>query len=138
MTWVAWFTSATEHARRAWARVEAWATRTPPWKVALAFAAAGLALALLFPMIGALLVLALIGGVAWGWLSEFAILMRTPPSAFPGRHDRWLWSVVMIVFAPVAWLAFRMYRQGESRGASAWTSGGAPKPSARWDDEGYF
>lgn len=45
------------------------------------------------------------------WLREFGFLMRLNDDAFPGRNDKLIWAILMIVLPPVGLWQFRSYRQ---------------------------
>jgi hypothetical protein len=44
------------------------------------------------------------------WRKEFAILMSLRDEEFPGRHDKLIWAVVLLAFAPITVWFFRSYR----------------------------
>ncbi|WP_435020686.1 hypothetical protein TA3x_001965 [Tundrisphaera sp. TA3] len=73
------------------------------------------------------LVLALILGLiqlARIWGREFLTLMRLDDGAFPGRHDKLIWGLLLILIPPVgAWL-FGAYREAH------WGVGKAEGPAA--------
>jgi|GEM_PF-5616253 len=43
------------------------------------------------------------------WRQEFLFLMSLRDDQFPGRHDKILWTVVLIVLPPIGLWAFRSY-----------------------------
>jgi hypothetical protein len=44
------------------------------------------------------------------WRDEFLFLMALRDEDFPGRSDKLIWAVVLLVFAPVGLWVFRSYR----------------------------
>lgn len=138
MTFKGFMATAEQQARSTGKTIHAWALRTPPWKVGLTLAAAGVGLAILFPLLAGVLMFALVGAVVLGWVREFVFLMRTPASAFPGRHDRWVWLTVMILLAPLAWLAYWTFRHAEWEDGVPWRVERPSKSGGSWDAEGYF
>jgi hypothetical protein len=44
------------------------------------------------------------------WRDEFVFLMGRNDDEFPGRHDKLVWVVALLVFAPVGTWFFRSYR----------------------------
>ena len=56
--------------------------------------------------------LALGGFFVWTWLREFTGLMAMGDESFPGRHDKLIWVVLMVLIPPVGLAAFRMFRFG--------------------------
>jgi hypothetical protein len=74
---------------------------------ALLVAVAGASVAL---AIG-LFVLALIVIFVACWLHEFRTLMLLGDDAFPGRHDKLIWALLLIVLPPVGVWLFRSYRE---------------------------
>jgi len=44
------------------------------------------------------------------WRREFLFLMALRDDDFPGRHDKVIWAVALLAFAPVALWVFRSYR----------------------------
>ena len=60
-----------------------------------------------------LLVTIFVGGAvlgAWWWVREFVYLMGLPDDAFPGRHDKPLWFLVLLVLPPFGLVAFTIFR----------------------------
>jgi hypothetical protein len=45
------------------------------------------------------------------WLRQFAFLMQLGDDAFPGRNDKLIWALLLIVLPPIGVLAFRSYRE---------------------------
>jgi hypothetical protein len=48
---------------------------------------------------------------ARAWLREFSFLMGVDDSAFPGRNDKLIWAVLLIVLPPVGVYLFRAHRR---------------------------
>ena len=48
---------------------------------------------------------------ARAWVREFAYLMRLGDDAFPGRNDKLIWAILLIVLPPVGVWLFRAYRE---------------------------
>lgn len=46
----------------------------------------------------------------WAWVVEFLALMNRSDGAFPGRNDKLIWAILMIVLPPVGLFLFRSYR----------------------------
>jgi hypothetical protein len=59
---------------------------------------------------GALAVLLAIA-YALAWFREFRFLMQLPDEAFPGRFDKPIWALLLIVLPPVGVLSFRSFRR---------------------------
>ena len=58
-------------------------------------------------------VLLCLGFLTWfvrSWQKEFLFLMGLRDADFPGRHDKVLWAIMLLVFAPVGVWFFRAYR----------------------------
>jgi hypothetical protein len=63
------------------------------------------------PMIPlALAVLFVLGLFVRAWQTEFIFLMGLRDDDFPGRHDKLIWVVVLLAFAPIGPWFFRSYR----------------------------
>ena len=43
------------------------------------------------------------------WIQQFAVLMRQPDSAFPGRFDKILWVAAFVVVFWLAPIAFKLW-----------------------------
>ena len=59
------------------------------------------------------LVLLSLGFLVWffqNWQKEFLFLMGLRDDQFPGRHDKLIWAVVLLAFAPIGIWLFRAYR----------------------------
>lgn len=126
------------HARRAADRARRWAATTEPWKIGLVGLCVALMLALLIPVLLSTALVAIVVALAAGWVHEFVALMRTPASAFPGRHDRLIWVVAFFLFAPLAFPAFWMFRRSEWGETGPWGTNSADKPTGPWDEEGLM
>lgn len=50
-------------------------------------------------------------GLLIAWVREFAFLMRQGDDAFPGRNDKLIWALVLIVLPPLGVLAFWSFRR---------------------------
>ena len=84
------------------------------WQLVMAVVLCGLLFAMtsvrepIIPFMLAILVV--LGMYVRTWRDEFLFLMGLRNDDFPGRNDKLIWVIVMLVFAPVgAWL-FRSYR----------------------------
>jgi hypothetical protein len=64
---------------------------------------------------------------AMAWLRDFAYLMTQPDHAFPGRHDKLIWAMLLTVLPPVGVLAFWSYRRAQ------WNESRVAKPTASRD-----
>lgn len=96
-------------------RVDDWLNRHPEWPrvvlfLLLSVVGVMLLLAALPLFIAATLLLAVVL-FARAWLCEFAFLMGVDDSAFPGRNDKLIWAVLMIVLPPVGVYLFRAHRR---------------------------
>src|SRR5437868_5944979 len=73
------------------------------------------ALAALFvfqaPLLPAVVVLAALVLFGLAWLREFASLMKLGDDAFPGRNDKLIWALLLIVLFPVGPFVFWSYRR---------------------------
>ncbi len=49
------------------------------------------------------------------WIVQFVMLMGMPDSAFPGKYDKVVWGLAMVVLTVVAAVAFREWRYGMER-----------------------
>ena len=63
------------------------------------------------PLFLGLAILAAIVLFARAWLREFSFLMGTDDSAFPGRNDKLIWALLLIVLPPVGVYLFRAHRR---------------------------
>ncbi len=132
------FHEARKNARKAARQARGWIGRSEPWKVILAFVAAAFVVALILPIFMSMLLFALVACLAVGWVHEFVYLMRTPASAFPGRHDRLVWTIAFLLLAPLAFPAYWMFRHAEWESGVPWQVPVADKPEGAWDDEGLI
>jgi len=57
-----------------------------------------------------LVALAVLGLFLHAWRREFLFLMERRDDEFPGRLDKWTWTVLLIVLAPIGVWFFRSYR----------------------------
>ncbi|GIW87894.1 MAG: hypothetical protein KatS3mg108_2218 [Isosphaeraceae bacterium] len=125
-----------ERARMGWdrtrsfatGRIEAWRDASP-WQIAALVALGLLALVLLLPLALAAVLVLLVAGLIVFWIGEFVGLMRLPDEAFPGRHDKLVWSILMIVLPPVGAIAFWIYRRRDP------LLGWPDKPRSPWHDD---
>ena len=87
-----------------------WFRQAEGWQIALLVVIAVLVLPLM-PVVLTLALLAALVMFARAWVREFAYLMRLNDDAFPGRNDKLIWAMVLVVLPPVgAWL-FQNYRE---------------------------
>jgi hypothetical protein len=63
------------------------------------------------PVFLGLAILAAIALFARAWLREFSFLMGVDDSAFPGRSDKLIWALLLIVLPPVGVYLFRAHRR---------------------------
>jgi len=56
---------------------------------------------------------------ARAWARGFLTLMRLGDHAFPGRHDKWIWALLMILAPPVGVWMFGAYREAHWGGEKA-------------------
>ena len=95
--------------RYALERLGAWVRHAETWQI-VAVAVLGL---LILPAIPFLLVVAILAALfvfAHAWVREFRILMSLRDDAFPGRSDKLIWAVLLIVLPPVGTYLFHSYR----------------------------
>jgi hypothetical protein len=59
--------------------------------------------------------LVMMGLIAF-WIKQFNDLMSIPDERFPGRHDKVIWAVVLIVMNVVGALTFWFFKNGKSKG----------------------
>jgi hypothetical protein len=94
-----------------WTRwLAGWFRQAEGWQIA---AVLGLTL-LILPMVPLVLILAFLAAFvlfAKAWLKEFTFLMRLRDDAFPGRNDKLIWAMLLIVLAPVGTWLFQNYRE---------------------------
>ncbi len=81
--------------------------------------------AILLPVLMTLAIASVIVALVLGWLHEFVFLMGLGDEAFPGRHDKVIWTTLFVLLPPVGAVAFWMYRH------ACWPRS---KPSRWWDD----
>jgi hypothetical protein len=60
---------------------------------------------------GVVLVLAALSGLAFLWFRELLGLMAMSDDAFPGRFDKVLWFVLLVLLPPVGLAAFATFRR---------------------------
>jgi hypothetical protein len=53
--------------------------------------------------------------IGWLWLTQFIQLMLMSEHDFPGRNDRFIWSMVFIFLCPLAPFAFWGWKSAFSR-----------------------
>jgi hypothetical protein len=96
-------------------RVEDWMNRHPEVpRTVVVVGLAAMALMLFIaalPIFIALAVVAVIVLFARAWLREFSFLMGVDDSAFPGRNDKLIWALLLIVLPPVGVYLFRAHRR---------------------------
>ena len=87
-----------------------WLRQAEGWQIALLVVVAVLILPLM-PLVLTLALLAAFVLFARAWLKEFTYLMRLSDDAFPGRNDKLIWAILLIVLAPVGTWLFQNYRE---------------------------
>jgi len=94
-------------------RVAGWVSQSQGWLLALAWLlVAGMAVILIEDDFLPAVMVATIFVVGLAiWLHAFALLMRQPDDAFPGRYDKPIWALLLIILPPVGVLAFWSYRR---------------------------
>jgi hypothetical protein len=89
----------------------------PAWQVALA----AIILIALMAQDARVVVLALLAMLVllFGleWRREFAYLMTLDDQAFPGRNDKLIWAMLLIVLPPIGLWLFRSHRLAHAREA---------------------
>lgn len=81
------------------------------WELAAYLLVGVLLLTLVLPAALTLAIAALVVALVAAWVHEFVFLMRLAPEAFPSRHDRLVWIVLMLLVPPVGLLAFWSFRR---------------------------
>lgn len=99
-----------------WARrADAWLNRHPEIPRAALFVGFAVMGAMLFlaalPLFVVAAVVLAVVLFARAWLREFAFLMGVDDSAFPGRNDKLIWALLLIVLPPVGVYLFRAHRR---------------------------
>lgn len=99
----------------AFARIDHWLNRHPEVpRTVLVVGVTVMSLMLLLAALPVFLVLAAVAVIvlfARAWLREFSFLMGVDDSAFPGRSDKLIWAILMIVLPPVGVYLFRAHRR---------------------------
>src|ERR1700761_4792895 len=96
-------------------RLDDWMNRHP--EVPRTAAVVGLTVLSLMLFVAALplfigvAVVAVVVLFARAWLREFAFLMSVDDAAFPGRNDKLIWAMLLIVLAPLGVYLFRGHRR---------------------------
>jgi hypothetical protein len=104
-----------DHVEDAYRQAERWIALNP-WPIravgvlVLAFFAFWL-VSIALPLFFLLAALAALVMFARTWLREFAFLMGVDDSAFPGRSDKLIWAILLIVLPPVGIYLFRAHRR---------------------------
>ncbi len=81
------------------------------WHLALFIALGLLILVVILPAALALAILALMLAFVAAWVHDFVTLMRLEDEVFPGRYDKAIWALLLIVLPPIGMLAFWSYRK---------------------------
>jgi hypothetical protein len=113
-----------------------WLKRMRVWHVVAAVALTGLIYAAMaeshnpepFLFLAALVVLGLF---LRAWRSELVALMGLPDDAFPGRSDKLVWGLLLVVLPPLGLWAFRAYRRAHWAEPAAGVKP-APLPEGPW------
>jgi len=101
----------------------------------LVIAATVYLLPLMFSLLYTLVILAVILALALFWVGEFSRLMQTTETDFPGRHDRLIWIIVMVVLLPIGALAFWTFRRSHWANQDRFRPFG--KPDSPWIDRDF-
>jgi len=91
-------------------RVGDWFRQAEGWQLALLALFALVAL----PLLPAAVLVAVVAAVVLfgkAWVREFTYLMRLDDEAFPGRNDKLIWAVLLMVVPPVGVWLFHGYRE---------------------------
>lgn len=81
------------------------------WHLAFLAVMATLAAFLVLPIRGVVVVLPLAALLVLTWVHEFTLLMRQGDEMFPGRFDKPIWALLLIVLPPVGLLTFWLFRK---------------------------
>jgi hypothetical protein len=99
----------------AFLRVDHWTKRHPEVpRTALVVIATVFAVMLFLAALPLFLAAAVVLAVvlfARAWLREFGFLMGVDDSAFPGRNDKLIWAMLLIVLPPLGVYLFRAHRR---------------------------
>jgi hypothetical protein len=120
-----------------WRDFSNWAKRSEPWKPFLLVLFAAMVGIAATPVLLSLTIAGVVLGLVFLWVREFVFLMRTPGVAFPGRHDRWIWTAVFLVLPPLGAIAFCLFRNAEWEHGVPWGTSHSQKSREPWDEEGY-
>ncbi len=94
-----------------WSRMAGdWLRQAEGWQLALV----ALFVLVALPAVPALVLLAVVAAVVLfgrAWVREFTHLMRLDDGAFPGRNDKLIWAVLLIVLPPLGVWMFQTYRE---------------------------
>lgn len=89
----------------------------------------------LIPLLLALLGVVLVVGLVLAWVSEFVTLMRLAEADFPGRHDKLVWTLLMLVLPPLGLLAFWTFRRSHWPDGVPVSPTAAEKPKSPWSED---
>src|SRR4051812_44916696 len=96
-------------------RVDRWLDQHPEVPRAALFVGFAVMGAMLFlaalPLFLAAVVVLTLALLVRAWLREFAFLMGVDDAAFPGRNDKLIWAMLLIVLPPVGVYLFRAHRR---------------------------
>jgi hypothetical protein len=100
--------------RMRWPALGAFLHRLRPWHAVVSIALTGLIYAMMVsspPELPLLLAAGIVMALFYrAWRHEFVALMACPDDVFPGRHDKLVWSAMMILLPPLGFSCFRNYR----------------------------
>ena len=91
-------------------RLGQWIAGAETWQIAVGAIALVLVAVGLLPVVVIMAVVATLAMFARAWLVEFRHLIVRPDEAFPGRNDKLIWALLMIVIPPAGTYLFRSYR----------------------------
>lgn len=103
--------SAFRSSQRVYAQYSRRLRRAEGWTFALYLALGVVLLSVLLPGLIALATIGVVALLVVLWVREFVTLMSCADADFPGRHDKLVWSVLMLVLAPIGPVAFWWYRR---------------------------
>lgn len=72
--------------------------------------------------------LAFVLGLVAFWANEFLTLMRAPDSAFPGRFDKLIWGLALVILPPIGAPIFWAFRHGHGEPADDRARKPHPRP----------
>jgi hypothetical protein len=92
---------------------------------------------LLVPLLLVLLGIVLFVAALVAWVAEFVTLMRLREDVFPGRRDKLVWMLLMILVPPVGLLAFWTFRRSHWPDGVPVDSPSTEKSRSPWSEDEF-